>query len=212
MRYLTNLDLTAEMSEEDLTNNIIDWLDKDDYPLGAVGFDGDMYASLDFPYLAANSPMATESELRVVQGFDTKVMYQLKDKFCVIPDSSLLEINVNTITEDNSELLAAMLDIDNDKAGEIVAARPEEGFENVSDFWALKEVSGLKNIAKIDKKQFTVKSKFFRLVTNAHFNDVRFDLTSVLQLDGNHAVYVVARRFGGRIERKADPETEQSNN
>lgn len=210
VKYLTLLELTSDISEEDLANNIVDWLDSDDYPVGAVGYDGDMYASLDFPYLAANSPMAAESELRLVYGFDTKVMLQLKDKFCVIPDSTKFAINVNTITDENPELLAAMLDVDKSKAESIIAARPEDGFEKIEDFWALKDVSGLKNVSDLDKTQFTVNSKFFKLVTNAHYNDVRFDLTSVLQLDEHNNVNVIARRFGGTIERKADTETEQS--
>ena len=210
VRYLTLLELTSDISEEDLANNIVDWLDTDDYPVGAVGYDGDMYASLDFPYLAANSPMAAESELRLVYGFDTKLMLQLKDKFCVIPDSSTFVINVNTITEENPELLAAMLDVDKSKAETIVAARPEDGFEKIEDFWALKEVSGLKNVSELNRTQFTVNSNFFKLVTNAYYNDVRFDLTSVLQLDEQNNVHVIARRFGGTIERKADTETEQS--
>lgn len=212
VRYLELLDIKAEMSDEDLANNIVDWLDKDDFPVGAVGYDGDMYASLPFPYLAANSPMAAESELRLVNGFDTQLLTQLKDKFCVIPDHADFKINVNTVSDDNSELLAAMLNIDVSKAESIVSARPEKGFEKIEDFWALKEVSALKNVAQLDKSQFTVNSKFFKLITNAQYNDVRFDLTSVLQLDEQNLVHILARRFGGRIERKADPEAEQSDN
>ena len=210
VKYLTLLDLTSDNSEDDLANNLVDWLDADDYPVGAVGYDGDMYASLDFPYLAANSPMAAESELRLVYGFDTKLMAQLKNKFCVIPDSPEFKINVNTISSDHPELLAAMLNVDKSKAESIIAARPEEGFEKIEDFWALKEVSGLKNAGSLDKSQFTVNSKFFKLITNAQYNDLRFDLTSVLQLDEHNGVHVIARRFGGTIERKADTETEQS--
>ena len=212
VRYLNKLDLTADISEEDLANNIVDWLDPDDYPIGAVGYDGDMYASLDFPYLAANSPMASESELRLVYGVSVELITQLKDKFCVIPDHQGFTLNVNTLTAEQSDLLAAVLDIDEAKAEDIIAARPDDGFTDVGDFWALKEVSGIKNIANIDKTQFVVESKFFKLITNAYYNDMRFDLTSVLQLEELKQVHVIARRFGGRIERKADPEAEQSDN
>lgn len=211
-RYLTKLDLTSDISEEDLANNVIDWLDPDDYPVGAVGYDGDMYASLDFPYLAANSPMASESELRVVYGFDAVLMNQLKGKLCVIPDYSEFELNVNTIKEEQAELLAAVLDTDKSTAESIISARPNDGFKDIADFWELKEVKGIKNIANIDRSQFTVKSKFFKLITNAYYNEMRFDLTSVLQLDEQNEVHVIARRFGGKVEREADPETEQSDN
>ena len=210
VRYLNLLELESEISEDDLANNLVDWLDKDDYPTGAVGYDGDMYASLDFPYLSANSPMAAESELRLVYGFDAQLVDQLKNKFCVIPDSQMFIINVNTVDEDNAALLAAMLDVDVAKAESIISSRPEDGFEKIEDFWDSKDVAALKNVADLDKSQFTVNSKFFKLITNAYYNEVRFDLTSVLQLDEQNAVHVLARRFGGTIERKADPETEQS--
>ena len=208
VRYLSSLDITSELSEEDLTNNIVDWLDPDNYPVEAVGYDGDMYSSMPFPYLSANSPLANESELRVIYGFDVLVMTQLQNKLCVIPNNSQFQINVNTLDNQEPELLAALLNIDSEKAKDILAERPEKGFEDLADFWALSSVKGLKNIADVDKSQFTVQSKFFKLVTSAHYNDMKFDLTSVLQMDEQNIAHVIARRFGGRIERKADPETE----
>jgi general secretion pathway protein K len=137
-------------------------------------------------------------------------MNQLKDKLCVIPDYSDFELNVNTIKEDQAELLAAVLDTDKSTAETIISARPEDGFQDIADFWELKEVKGIKNIANVERSQFTVKSKFFKLITNAYYNEMRFDLTSVLQLDEQNEVHVIARRFGGKVEREADPETEQS--
>lgn len=208
VRLLSNLDITAEVSHEDLAVNLLDWLDKDDYPSGAVGYDGDMYTGLAFPYLSANSNLAHENELRVIYGFDVMVMTQLKDKVCVIPNNNQLQINVNTIDADNPEYLMAMLDIDRAKVDDILSNRPDDGFNDIAEFFALKEVSSLANIAQLDKSQFTVNSNFFKLITNAYFNDIKFDLTSVFQLDNNYNVNVITRRFGGRIERKANPETE----
>ncbi|MBU2918173.1 type II secretion system minor pseudopilin GspK [Psychrosphaera sp. F3M07] len=208
VRLLSNLDITAEVSHEDLAVNLFDWLDKDDYPSGAVGYDGDMYTGLAFPYLSANSNLAHENELRVIYGFDVMVMTQLKDKVCVIPNNNQLQINVNTIDAENPEYLMAMLDIDRAKVDDILSNRPDDGFNDIAEFFALKEVSSLANIAQLDKSQFTVNSNFFKLITNAYFNDIKFDLTSVFQLDNNYNVNVITRRFGGRIERKANPETE----
>ena len=212
VRYLDLLDITSDNSSEDLANNIYDWLDPDDYPVGAVGYDGDMYTSMTFPYLAANSPFAHENELRLVYGFDAIVMAQLDEGICVIPDHSKFEVNVNTIDAENPIILAAILDVDVDKAKEILSQRPEKGFEKASDFLEIKELKELKNLSQIDTSQLTVNSKFFKLVTNAYYNDMRFDLTSVMQLNEQNEIQVIARRFGGKVERKADPETEQSDN
>ncbi|NVK23662.1 MAG: type II secretion system minor pseudopilin GspK [Gammaproteobacteria bacterium] len=212
VRLLDKLDIVKDNSSEDLANNVYDWLDPDEYPVGAVGYDGDMYTSMPFPYMAANSPFAHENELRLVYGFDAAVMAQLDDTLCAIPDYSDFVINVNTIDAENPVILAAVLDIDNSTAENIISQRPKDGFKDIKEFWDLNEVKSLKNLAQIDKTQFTVKSKFFKLVTNAYYNDMRFDLTSVMQLNEQNEIQVIARRFGGKVERKADPETEQSDN
>lgn len=208
VRYLESLDVESEVSFDDLAANLIDWLDADDYPSDAVGYDGDMYASLTFPYLSANSPLAHENELRVIYGFDVALMAQLKDKFCVIPEHQEFVFNINTITEESPELLMALLDIDKSKAEELLAERPEEGFEKVDDFFNIAPIQSDNKLKNLDKSQFTVESKFFKLVTNAFYNDMKFALTSVIQLDKAGQARVIARRFGGEIEREADPEDE----
>lgn len=206
VRLLSHWEIESEISHRDLAVNVFDWLDKDDYPAGAVGYDGDMYTSMSFPYVSANSMLAHENELRVIYGFDVEVMAQLKDKLCVLPNSQLLQINVNTIDSENPEYLMAMLDIDRAKVDDILAQRPADGFNNINAFFSLSEVSSLPNIADIEKSQFTVNSHFFRLVTNAYFNDIKFDLTSVFQLDDKYNASVISRRFGGKVEREANTE------
>jgi general secretion pathway protein K len=208
VRVLSNLDIESESSHEDLAANLYDWLDNDNYPSGAVGYDGDMYTGLSFPYLSANSMLAHENELRVIYGFDIEVISQLINKVCVIPNSEELKVNINTISTEAPEFLMAMLDVDRTKVDEILLERPEDGFDSVDEFFALTQVSSLSNIATLDKSQFTVSSSFFRLVTNAYFNEIKFELTSVFQLDEKYNANVIARRFGGKIERKANTETE----
>lgn len=208
VRYLEQLDIQSETSHEDLAENLYDWLDPDDYPSGAVGYDGDMYASLEFPYLSANSPMVHENELRVIYGFDAAVMMQLEEKFCVIPGNSEFVFNINTMNADEPELLMAILDIDDKLASDIFADRPDDGFENIADLWATQSMKKVKTVEQADN-YFTVESKFFKLITNAYYNDMKFALTSVIQLDDNSKTHVVGRRFGGKVERETDTEDEQ---
>jgi len=208
IRYLENLNIQSEMSHDDLAANLYDWLDEDDYPEGAIGYDGDMYASLPFPYLSANSPLAHESELRVVYGFDVAVMAQLDKRFCVIPDSYDFMFNVNTMDQEQPELLMAVLDWEKSKVEELFSERPEEGFEKLDEFINLNQLEKHKDKAKLNN-YFTLNSKFFKLITNAQFNDMKFALTSIIQMDDKSQPLVIARRFGGKIEREANPEDEQ---
>ena len=209
VRYLENLNVESEVSHDDLAANLYDWLDPDDYPKGAVGYDGDMYTGMAFPYLSGNTPMAHENELRVIYGFDVAVMAQLKDKFCVIPGNQDLMFNINTLDQTEPELLMALLNVEQNKVDDIFSERPEEGFDSMDEFWELGVMSGIANREALEK-YFTVKSKFFRLITNAYYNDIKFALTSVIQLNDQSKALVIARRFGGEIEREANPEDEQS--
>lgn len=211
VRYLENLDITSDLSNDDLANNLYDWLDPDDYATEASGYDGDMYASLEFPYLSANSPLAHENELRVIYGFDVAVMAQIQRRFCVIPQSTSFEFNINTMTKEEPELLKAILNIEQDKIDAILENRPDEGFAEISEFWALPEMKNIQGITAANN-YFTVKSKFFKLITNAYYNEMKFALTSVIQLDDQYNTYVIGRRFGGKVERKANPEDEQPTN
>lgn len=211
VRYLENLDITSEESLDDLANHLYDWLDPDDYAKEAGGYDGDMYSSLEFPYLSANSALAHENELRVIYGFDVAVMAQLQDRFCVIPQHHKFEFNINTIKQEESELLMAILNLPQDKVDEILDQRPNDGFKDIQDLWALAQMKNIKDVTAANN-YFTVESKFFKLVTNAYYNEMKFALTSVIQLDDTYQTYVIGRRFGGKVEREANPEDEQPDN
>lgn len=208
VRYLDALEIDAEQSNEDLVNNIVDWLDEDDYPIEASGYDGDMYTASDFPYLSANSLMAHINELRVIQGFTPNVLEQVQNGLCALPNSHYFNVNVNTISEDTPEVLMALLDLSKSEAESILTQRPEEGYDEIGEFWQLDEVKAAIKKAQFNKSQFTLASKFFKLVSIAYYNDVKFNLTTTFQVTGDNEVKVVARRFGGRIEREANTETE----
>ncbi len=208
VRFLENLEVESEISHEDLASNLYDWLDPDDYPSDAVGYDGDMYTSMQFPYLSANSQLAHENELRVIYGFDVAVMTQLQQRFCVVPGDSSFLFNINTMDAEQPELLMAIFNLTENEVSDILADRPEEGFEKISDFWNTASAKKVKTVSEADN-YFTVESKFFKLITNAYYNDMKFALTSVIQLNDKNHTLVVGRRFGGNVEREADTADKQ---
>jgi general secretion pathway protein K len=104
----------------------------------------------------------------------------------------------------------ALMDIDKSKAEEIISERPKDGFKKIDEFFELELIKSNKKLENLDKTQFTVESKFFKLITNAYYNDMKFALTSGIQLDDEYRARVIARRFGGEVEREADPEDESS--
>ena len=77
-----------------LANAVLDWIDLDSVasPGGAEDID---YLNLNPPYRAANRPMASVDELRLVRGFDAKTVAALLPYVIVLPVATN-DINVNT--------------------------------------------------------------------------------------------------------------------
>lgn len=188
-------DLPLEESEEALADSVLDWLDEDSITTRS-GAEEDEYLSYDIPYLAANNLFADISELRLVKGFNPLVMQKLAPYVCVIPQSSLMALNVNTITEDQALLLAAMLEgVSESGAQAIIGARPDEGFDSVAEFINEAKKHGAKKLTE-DDTHFVVKSEYFRLNTTATFIDFTFSMTSLLQVK-DKKITILARKFGG---------------
>jgi general secretion pathway protein K len=198
LKLLEKLDeidsLPIENTQEELADSLLDWIDEDDSrrPEGA---EEDEYLSREVPYLTANHFLASTSELRTIKGFNPLVVERLLPYICIIPNSDLFEINVNTITSEQATLLAALLDTDNSIAEEIISAREPEGWSDIERF---KSDANEKLTQKIDQKnkQYVVNSEYFQLIANTTFAESRFRMTSVMKIKDNK-VSILARKFGG---------------
>ncbi|GAP74381.1 Putative type II secretion system protein K [Pseudoalteromonas sp. THAF3] len=188
-------ELPAQESEEAMADSVFDWLDEDSITMRS-GAEEDEYLSRDVPYLTANNFFADISELRLVKGFNPLVMQKIAPYVCVIPDDELFSINVNTITEDQALLLAAMVNgLSESGAQAVIAARPDEGFDELNEFTTEVKKQGGQDV-KADDERFVLKSEYFQLQTTATFVDFEFTMTSLLQADKNN-VTILARKFGG---------------
>jgi general secretion pathway protein K len=120
-----------------LASAVADWLDPDLEPGGMLGAEDDVYLGRTPPYRAANRPMASASELRLVAGFmeavaeDGRTAYDVVAPFVTaLPQRTA--VNVNTAA---APVLAALADGLTLADGEaLVAARGEEGYESVQAF------------------------------------------------------------------------------
>lgn len=88
--------------DPNLTDAVIDWIDagSDTLPYGAEDID---YLQLKIPYRAANQPMQSVDELRLVRGFTRDIVEKLRPLITVLPQPT--EINVNTAKK---EVLSAL--------------------------------------------------------------------------------------------------------
>lgn len=185
------------MPAEYLAVRLTDWLDSDNVLQNAGGAEENDYAGLEFPYYSANSLMVSKSELRLLLDMTAADYALVAPLVCVIPQQDLLQLNVNTISEQQAPVLAALIPgLQQDAAVDLINSRPEKGYSNVDEFWSSSQLSTLSVPANI-KSMFDIRSRYFQAELTVQLPDSSFKLTSVFRVDDNQAVQVVARRFGG---------------
>ena len=186
------------MPAEYLTARIGDWLDEDSLLSSAGSAEEDDYAALPYPYYSANTLMASVSELRVILDM-TPADYQLLLPFvCVVPEDNNLLLNVNTLKTDSAVLLAALIpELSEQAAADIIADRPEDGFASLDELFTNEALAGV-TIPEDVKTMLTLKSDTFQLTATAAYLESGFVLTSILKINENNQVKVLARRFGGQ--------------
>jgi general secretion pathway protein K len=182
---------------ETIKDSLIDWLDADSNITGYGAEDAD-YESLRIPYVAANALMSNKSELRLVNGIEMNYLRDLLPHVCVIPDLEFnaMQININTLKEENAQVLAAMLNLGLEDAKRIISSRPVDGFKNTADFFSEPEIIG-QNLTDAQKAWFVLKTNYFMLSTKTRYNNATFVMTSIIKLDGEDGVSVISREFGG---------------
>lgn len=183
-RLLASLELKPELAQA-----IADWIDPDQDPLFPDGAEDSDYNVQNPPYLAANRPMTSVSELRLIKGMEPEAYDKLAPLVCALPPDTPL--NVNTAP---ARVLAALVEGKDPKELEdLLKNPPADGYANVDDFL---------NAAKLTvdaqlKAQLGVASQHFLLRVEARVGDGRAMLYSILYRDEN-GVRVLRRGFGNQ--------------
>ncbi len=196
-RLIVNLNIegVGAFEAESMVDALSDWLDSNDMISGTGGAEDSDYASREFPYLAANSYLASVNELRLIEHFSPEVIIALTPYVCVLPQNSLHAININTLDAEKPELLQALLDSSLDEAQQVLSARDSAGYENLEDFYQLQELSQIK-MEKWQKGQFVVDSQYFKLKASTRFNNSYFAMSSIMQVNEKNQIQVISRTIG----------------
>jgi general secretion pathway protein K len=162
----------------DLVDAIVDWVDQDETPEPA-GAESLYYQTLRPSYRAANAPLQTLLELRLIKGMTPDIMAKLSRVVTVYPQEGQSKVNLNTA----SPLVLQALDpsITQGVAADIAVARP---FKTIQD---LDRVSSFADIGKELRAQniYDVKSDLFLARMTIRVNEVTRNATAVLQRDQN---------------------------
>lgn len=185
------------MPPDYLVARVADWLDPDSTLQSAGGAEENDYAALEMPYYSANSLMVSKSELRVILDMTPADYALVAPLVCVIPQVSSLKINVNTMTEQQAPVLAALIPgLSEDDAKSVISGRPEKGYDDIGEFFSSNSALFSQPPTEEVKALFDVKSTYFQAEISIDTADSNFSMTSLLKL-GDNQVQVVARRFGG---------------
>ncbi|MCL9780317.1 type II secretion system minor pseudopilin GspK [Vibrio sp. S4M6] len=176
-----------------------------------TGISDSHYESLKPSYLPPNGMMADSSELRAVNEMTGKIMLEIQPFICALPTTEW-KMNVNTLKPNQANLLAALFypNLSVSNAKQIIADRPEKGWETVSAFMSSSSVlTGLSDTARSDaEKYLTVDSAYFGLDAQIFVGDSRVRIRSLLFSKDRKTATVIRRRFGGISERVLDRSSE----
>lgn len=196
-RLIVELDIenVSDFEAKDMVDALTDWLDADSQVTNSGGAEDGDYESKEYPYLAANNYLANTKELRTIAHFTVPIIDALKPYVCVIPNTSLHKININTVDTDNIEIITALLGIPRSAADEIISSRDEEGYDSAADVFALSELTQY-NLTEEQTSQFDIDSEYFLLKANTNFNNSYFFLNSIMKVESNNQISIISRTIG----------------
>ncbi|MBG2640097.1 type II secretion system minor pseudopilin GspK [Klebsiella michiganensis] len=176
-----------------ITAALSDWIDSDNAP-GIEGSEDARDRPQSAPYLPAHQPMQDISELRTVSGVDAELYRRLLPYVCVLPVQTL-SININTLSESQSPLFAALFVGELDPAGamKLLQQRPHGGWNSTTEFLAQEALKDRDTSAI--KYVLTVKSDLFFADFNVQVGDIHYSQRSLLSKSG-HRFQVIRRQPG----------------
>ncbi|HEX9154366.1 MAG TPA: type II secretion system minor pseudopilin GspK [Nitrospira sp.] len=168
----------------DLVDAIVDWVDADDVP-EAAGAETLYYQSLRPSYRAANAPLQTPRELRLIKGMTPEIVEKLLRYVTVYPQEGESRVNINTA--DIMVLQALDPRITQAMAGEIIQGRPFKTIQELDRVGSFAEVGKELRLLNI----YDVKSNMFSARMSLTVNETTKSGAVVLQRDeatGNSTV------------------------
>ena len=180
---------------EAIAQSAADWIDSDEDSLPAGGEDS-YYRGLQTPQLPPNTLMADRSELLSVKGMTPAIYARIKQWICAIPATGSTQINVNTLSPDQSVLLAMLFDgnLSIGEAKAYLARRPVDGYGSLVRFWSAPRFEALKPSTAI-QEQVQLKSKYFQLQLKITSGDVGMESRALIDASGP-VPFVVSRNWG----------------
>lgn len=166
--------------DPNLANAVVDWIDPNSDVTSPGGAEDIDYLNLKTPYRAANQPLASVDELRLVRGFDAKTVRVLLPFVTVLPPAAgRTAINVNTA---KPEVLAALANKDLAWAERVAENRRDTPMQNTGKFTELLQLpaGAAPPTALVD-----VKTSFFLITLDTSIGRHQRQTVALMQRDGS---------------------------
>jgi general secretion pathway protein K len=173
-----------------------DWVDADDMVTG-FGAEDAQYLLEEPPYRAANQPVASTSELRLLHEIDQEAVDVLLPHVVVLPNTEM-RINVNTATAETLHAIAPAMSLERARS---VVETPRAYEDLTAAIAEIPELGGAEST-------LSVTSAFFRIRAMAEIDGVRTELVSIVHRDPeNGSIRLISRDFGRRHRSPASLES-----
>ncbi|GAB1265567.1 type II secretion system minor pseudopilin GspK [Aurantivibrio infirmus] len=166
----------------EITEAVIDWIDKDDDASGFGGAESLFYSGEEPPYQAANAPFSSVSELRLVRHMTPELYQQLEPLLVALPENT--DLNVNTALPALLRTLnnpTSLLPLEEEEIESLLEDRELQQYETVNDFFNNPLVQTL--APDLEPAGFGVESNYFILHAKASVGDQERFLQSYLFRD-----------------------------
>ena len=161
-----------------------DWIDSDIEPNFPSGAEDSVYMGVTPPRRTPNTSVTSITELMALPDMNNETFEILRPHITALPRGT--PINVNTAT---TVILQSLLeDRSESGANNIIADRPEDGYESVS------ELSD--SLSSELATNLSVSSNFFRTVVRVNVGTVDLTLYSLLERENTGSVRTLLRSFG----------------
>ncbi len=157
--------LEAVGLDRELAQTLMDWMDSDINSRFPEGAEDEDYLGAKPAYRAANGPLVSISELRLVKGFDAKAMAVLAPHICALDKDTTLNVNTATVA-----VLRSLADqVSQSDAERLMEDRGEEGYKTLEDFLKHPALAG----RTVDRNTLSLASEYFLLHTEVKIGNVR---------------------------------------
>jgi general secretion pathway protein K len=175
---------------ESFIDQLIDWVDPDNQPLN-FGAENYFYIGPLSP-INQYTPKRLLSNLSEIKNFPVLEQISFKkisNNLCVLPGLSNQLINVNTLNDSHTNLIASLFDEENLEFIESqILDTPENGYDSANEFANKITQSAPSQVLSINSKNFLISSKIY----NQTFSN---QLDSLVILDTSNSAKVLNRDF-----------------